>query len=281
MKKTIGIVKKDHVEEFEIDFDGIPRILVGQNRNARQNKERKAIAKAYQKAGCDVYWSTEDIWPNDSYVRNNGLYIRSRDFPEIGQSGVYIFGKDFVLASKSIEETLKKELDRNPGVERLFHGHPIHFISPYNNKLYSKKGDSIIPRHLDLSIGHVPASNELFVENYQFQADLETICDVAEKHNLQLTITHYDDPEKYVFFPLNFFVLNTLGPTIIANRQKGFANYLRSMGYKVISPKIPIEECQNKFGSIKCVSNEAESTEVFEHLGIRYIPYSHHQQDKK
>jgi hypothetical protein len=255
-------------------------------------RERKEIARKYQDLGFRVYECHHDPslpftrandptndWPNNHYFEINGIVIPcDRTFRELGHGGNYVCGEDFVLVSKEFEGLFTKRHRDHPGFRKAFEGRAVYFIDPYVMKL--KKGSRLktidLGGHIDLTIGYVPRQRILTIADLHYAQIHAHIEGIARRDSLRVEKTTNDPPFSYHPFVNNYFVINPglRDQVIVANRYEGFDRKLREWRANVRAPRIPITRLAIYLGSIKCTSNQAASTEVFDRLGISYRPWT-------
>ena len=297
---TIGVLTAKSVTEIAIvpPRHGRGAVLVGfitgpyaEPVEHQAGRERLEIARTYAALGCDVYQSLfdphgrssranrpENGWPNDLYVQSNGIVIPAEGvFTELGKGGYYVFGEDFVLVSARIENAFRRQARDHPGFRRAFEGKRVYFIEPYVMRLQT--GTRIrrvrLGGHIDLTIGYVPQQRVLTIANLHYSTIESQIQVVAQRHGLKIEPTTIDPPLSFHPFVNNYFVLNPgrSDQIVIANRYAGFDRKLRACGARVRAPRLPIARLAIFRGSIKCVSNQAPSSRLFDRLGIAYRPF--------
>ena len=253
-------------------------------------RERLEIARTYAALGYDVYQSLfdprvrssranrrENGWPNDLYIQSNGIVIPAEGpFTEIGKGGYFVFGEDFVLVSSRLEDVFRRQMGNLPGFRRAFAGKRVYFIEPYVMRLQTGFRIKRCPLggHIDLTLGYVPRQRLLTVAGVHYATIESKIQAIARRHGLKILLTNNDPPLSYHPFVNNYFVLNPgrSEQIVIANRYDGFDRKLRSCGAKVRAPGLAITRLAIYRGSIKCVSNQASATALFDWLGIAYRP---------
>jgi hypothetical protein len=129
--------------------------------------------------------------------------------------------------------------------------------------------------HIDLTIGYVPRQRVLTMADLHYATIESKIQAIAQRHGLTVQLTTLDPPLSYHPFVNNYFILNPGRPDqiVVANCYEGFDRKLRAYGARVRAPRLPITRLAVYRGSIKCVSNQAPSSRLFDRLGIAYRPF--------
>lgn len=298
---TFEILTAKGTEELAVSRPGRkPVILVGIVRRHGSDalleaakRERREVARTYIELGCEVYESHHDPearpcprnrpqndWPNDLFLQVDHTILPANDvFHVLGEGGNYVLGEDFVLVSKAIESAFRAMRGKHAAFRRTFANRSVYFVEPYVMKLRrSSKGTApwrvkTIPlRHLDLTIGYVPRQRVLTVADAHYARIASQVEAIAKRHRLRLETTASDPPLNYHPFVNNYFVINPgcRDQVVVANAYDGFAQKLRTLGVNVRCPRILITRLAVWRGSIKCISNQAPSTAVFDRLGISY-----------
>lgn len=293
---TLGILTAKGIEEVAMAVPGGGRVavLVGFTRRPWRDaaegvadRERREIARTYARLGCEVYRSVHDPrqrpsranrrqngWPNDLYVTVDGIVIPARGaLAELGKGGNYVLGEDFVLVSRDVADDFRRQERDHAGFRRAFGHRRVYFIEPYELRLQLKsRVKTIRCGHLDLTIGYVPGRRLLTIADLHHAAIAGPVRAIARRHGLRVQVTAVDPPLSYHAFVNNYFVLRPgrSDQVVVANRFGGFDRWLCARGVTVRSPRLPVIHLPVFRGAIKCVSNQAPSPELFDHLGLAY-----------
>ena len=217
----VGIIKERGVEEIVFEED-MPKLIFGLSNSSAQKKERKSIGCALVKTGLEVY-ATDTLWPNDSYVSNNGLAIAERYFGDLAHGGNYIFGDGFVLVSSAIKDNLEEKLKDYENFREFFSGSEVIFVPPYSRNIKGIEGSKVRPRHIDVTANYVPGAKLLSVARAHYSQEKELFEELREKFplspysilaELRLGDSHYFK-EEYIeaikYNSNNFYSLNKMG----------------------------------------------------------------------
>ncbi|MBL7056245.1 hypothetical protein ISS07_05000 [Candidatus Woesearchaeota archaeon] len=266
----IKIIREDGLERI-IYEESAPNLIFGLNNVPSQEAERRSIGEALLQTGLEVY-STPENWPNDSYVQNNGLVIAEQDFGKLGHGGNYIFGDNFVLVSEDIKKELQKHLENNEHFKSFFGETDIVFVPPYSERIFGEFGNSILPKHLDLTVGYIPEIRRLFVEGPHYEQNIDLFEKTAAENRLNLNINPSEDGEVSPYLRNNFFSLVKEGTVfVIANR---YDNPIQETGVTLIKTDKDIDVLpMRNHGSVKCATNIAPTTKLWDALGIEYKKY--------
>ena len=260
----IGIVRERSIDEIVFSGSG-PKLIFGVNGAPSQKKERKSIGHALVKTGLEVY-ATNTLWPNDSYILNNGLVIAGMHFGDLAHGGNYIFGNGFVLVSSAIKDDLEKKLKDSEPFREFFSGSEVIFIPPYAGSIEGIDGFKLKPRHLDLTAGYVPSAKLLSIGERHYTQEKKLFEELKKRFGISIQITKRDN-----FYPNNFFVLEYKGKTyVVANKLNNpFKN--KENNFRVIETEEEVVNLPGKFGgSVNCAINKSPTTELWGKLGIRY-----------
>ena len=260
----IGIVRERSIDEIVFSGSG-PKLIFGVNGAPSQKKERKSIGHALVKTGLEVY-ATNTLWPNDSYILNNGLVIAGMYFGDLAHGGNYIFGDGFVLVSSAIKDGLEKKLKDSEPFREFFSGSEVIFIPPYAGSIEGIDGFKLKPRHLDLTAGYVPSAKLLSIGERHYTQEKKLFEELKKRFGISIQITKRDN-----FYPNNFFVLEYKGKTyVVANRLNNpFED--RDPKLRVTETDKEIINLPGKFGgSVKCAVNMSPTTGLWDRLGIEY-----------
>ena len=241
-------------------------------------KERQAVANAIATTGVPLFLTT-DPWARDTYVMLNRVVIPRREFEELGEGGMYVEGKGYVLISKAIEQRLLEAEKENRGIRNFFVGYEKVFVEPYakpitiaHTKLVgSELKTKRIPvlsniRHIDLTIGSIPSENKLFVDEFHFAQEPEVFEYLEEKYGVEIHVTSGQDQQPNRWFPNNFTVVQNGKTYVIA--AKGAP--VQKKGSDVRFPDVEIDRLPTSgYGGIRCMTNKG-SLELWDALRIPY-----------
>ncbi len=263
----IIIVKKEGLERIVYEEDNT-NLIFGFSNTSTQD-ERMSIGRALHETGLDVYY-TNTLWPNDSYILQNGVCLPEKDFGKLAHGGNYVFGPDFVLVSSRIVDELHDLMKKNDYVKKLFEGKEIVLINPYNQRLTGVEGNELQPEHIDLTVGSVPFANLLSADKAHYEQEKKTFDYLTQKYGLKLTIVAQGANGQGQLCPNNFYTVNN-PPVVVANSMN---NPLKGViDARVVETDEAICYLPGKFGgSVKCVTNESPTTELWDALGIDYHP---------
>ena len=144
-------------------------------------------------------------------------------------------------------------------------GNEVIFVPPYQGGIVGIDGFTLETKHIDTTIGYVPAGKIISVNSSHHAQQEHSFYYLIKRFGLSIILTGDDS------MPNNYYVILFDGKCIaVVNRQSNPFKH-RHNSFGVFETPRNITYMPGKFGgSVKCAVNSSPTRKLWDVLGIRY-----------
>lgn len=174
-----------------LSWDSHNCIIVGGNPQYRINEdglnERYRFKAKLQKLGYDVLTETNVTWTRNHFLAFDKFLVGEKENTILADGGIYIFGKDFVLASltretnKDVYKRAVRKFWESFGIEKLYFI-PVAKKTPLR---WNELGATYEDPDLDWTIGSVPWLDIYTVDTDHYREQREIFRQVEIDNNIK------------------------------------------------------------------------------------------------
>jgi hypothetical protein len=220
--------------------------------------EIKEIKSSLIKNNFEII-ETSTRWPRDKFIYDEDFLITREDYDKLGEGGLIIQGKNFVLLSNALnnQEYISKIKENN-----FFKNKTIYFIDPMKiNNTYIHSG-----MHIDLTIGSIPSLDLLTVDENHYNQQRNLFKMLERNHGVSIIPIEIKSSEKKLYFN-NYLVVEDEIPYVLTDPNATYLNSILEQ-FNLNLDHIGISMVGNPIldGSIRCLTNIIKTDEAIQYL---------------